>query len=81
MVPQHENFVHYCSFVVSVVQSEETESWGDESNAEESRIPVLQLASFAANLGGREALEKKNHHRTSCGFLELQCAASFSFVP
>jgi hypothetical protein len=62
------------------VQSEETKSWGAESNAEESGIPVLQLASFAADLDGKQVLEKKNHHGSSCGFFELQCTASFSFV-
>jgi hypothetical protein len=60
------------------VQIEETESWGAESDAEEFGIPVLQLASFAADHDGRHVHVKKNHHGTSCGFLELQCAA-FSF--
>jgi hypothetical protein len=34
------------------VQSEETESWGTESDAEESGILALQL-SFAADQDGR----------------------------
>jgi hypothetical protein len=38
MVPQHQNFVHYCSFAVVVVQSEETENWGVESAVVESKI-------------------------------------------
>jgi hypothetical protein len=66
---------------VEVVQSEETESQGAESIAEESGIPVPQLASFVADPDGKQVHEKKNHHGTSCGFLELQCAASFSFIP
>jgi hypothetical protein len=40
--------VHYCSFVMAAVQSEETESWGTEFDAEVFEIPALQLASFAA---------------------------------
>jgi hypothetical protein len=53
------------------VQSEETKTWGAESITEESGIPVLQLASFAADPDGKQVLEKKNHHRTFCRFLEL----------
>jgi hypothetical protein len=49
MVPQHQDYVHCCSFAVAVVQSEETESWGAESDIEESGIPALQLASFIAD--------------------------------
>jgi hypothetical protein len=64
--------VHYCFFVVAVVQSEETESWGTESNAEEFGIPALQLASFATDQDERQVLMKKNHHGASCGFLDLQ---------
>jgi hypothetical protein len=41
--------MHCCSIAVAVVQSEETESWGAESIAEESGIPTLQLASFVAD--------------------------------
>jgi hypothetical protein len=67
--------------MVVAVQSEETKSWGTESVVEEFEIPVLQLASFIADQDGRQVLEKKNHHGTSCGFLELECVASFSFVP
>jgi hypothetical protein len=63
-----------------VVQSEETKSQGAESIAEEPGIPTPQLASFIADPDGKQVYEKKNHHGTSCGFLELQCAASFSFV-
>jgi hypothetical protein len=81
MVPKHQNYVHCCSFVVAAVKSEETESWGTESITEESRIRTLQLASFGADEDERHVLEKKNHHGTSCGFLELQCAASSVFVP
>jgi hypothetical protein len=67
----HKNYVHCCSFVVAVVQSEETESWSAKSVAVEFEIPTLELASFAANQDGRQVLEKKNHHKTSFGFLEL----------
>jgi hypothetical protein len=63
------------------MQSEETESWGTTSIAEEFEIPALQLASFATDQDGRQVLEKKNHHRTSSDFLELQCTTSFSFIP
>jgi hypothetical protein len=66
---------------VVVVQSEETESLSAEFVTEELEIPALQLASFAADQDERHVLERKNHHRTSCGFPELQCAASFSFIP
>jgi hypothetical protein len=44
MVPQHKNSVHWYSFEVAVVQSEEIGSWGAESIAEEFEIPELQLA-------------------------------------
>jgi hypothetical protein len=57
-------------FAVAAVQSKETESWGSKSVTEEFEIPMLHLASFAADKDGRHVLEKK-HHRTSCGFLEL----------
>jgi hypothetical protein len=66
--------------VVAAVPSEESGSWGVESVAEEFEIPVLQLASFAVGQDGKQVLEKKNHHGTSCVFLELQCATSFSFI-
>jgi hypothetical protein len=56
---------------VVAVQSQETESWGAESDVEESGIPTLQLASFASDLDKKQVLEKKNHHGTSCGFIEL----------
>jgi hypothetical protein len=57
-------------FAVAAVQSKETKSWGAKSVAEEFEIPMLHLASFAADQDRRHVLEK-NHHRTSCGFLEL----------
>jgi hypothetical protein len=63
------------------VQSEESRSWGTESVAEEFKIPTLQLAYFTFDQDGRQVLERKNHHGTSCGFPELQCAISFSFAP
>jgi hypothetical protein len=53
MVPQHPKSMHCCFFAVAAVQSEETESWGAESDAEESGIPTLQLASFVAEQDGR----------------------------
>jgi hypothetical protein len=46
--------VHYCSFAVVVVQSEETENWGIESAVAESEILDMQLAFSAvqfADLG------------------------------
>jgi hypothetical protein len=46
--------MHYYSFTVVVVQSEETEKWGVESAVAESEIHDLQLAFSAAhstNLG------------------------------
>jgi hypothetical protein len=55
MVPQHQNSMHYFSFVVVVVQSEETENWGVESTVAESEILDLQLAfsaAHSADLGG-----------------------------
>jgi hypothetical protein len=36
--------MHYCSFAVTAVQSEEIGSWGAESVAEEFEILDLQLA-------------------------------------
>jgi hypothetical protein len=39
--------------MVAAVQSEEIESWGAESDDEESRIPALQLASFAGDPDGK----------------------------
>jgi hypothetical protein len=39
--------MHCCSFVVAAVQSEEIESWGAESVAEEFEILDLQLALLA----------------------------------
>jgi hypothetical protein len=48
-VLQHQNYVRCCFFVVAAMQSEETECWGAESDVEESGIPALQLASFAAD--------------------------------
>jgi hypothetical protein len=53
MVPPHQDSVHYCSFVVAVVQSEETESWGAEFVAAESEISALQLVAFAADQNER----------------------------
>jgi hypothetical protein len=47
MVSQHQNSVHYCSFEVAAVESEEIGSWGAESIAEEFEIPDLQLALWA----------------------------------
>jgi hypothetical protein len=47
MVPQHQNYVHCCSFAVEVVQSEEIGSWGAEFVVEEFEIPDLQLALWA----------------------------------
>jgi hypothetical protein len=44
MVPQYQNYVHYRSFEVAAVQSEEIGSWGTESIVEEIEIPDLQLA-------------------------------------
>jgi hypothetical protein len=41
--------VHYCSFVVVVVQSEETKNWGVESAIAEYEILDLQLAFSAAH--------------------------------
>jgi hypothetical protein len=38
MVPQHQNYVHYCFFVVAVVQSEKSGSWSVESIAGEFEI-------------------------------------------
>jgi hypothetical protein len=49
MVPQHQNFVHCCSFEVAAVQSEEIGSWGAESVVEEFEIPNLQLALWAVH--------------------------------
>jgi hypothetical protein len=49
MVPQHQNFVHCCSFEVEAVQSEEIGSWDAESVAEEFEIPVLYLALWAVH--------------------------------
>jgi hypothetical protein len=54
-----------------MVQSNETKSWGVESVTVEFEIPTLQLASFATDPNGKQVLEMKNHHGTSCGFLEL----------
>jgi hypothetical protein len=80
-IPPHQHFVHCCSFVVAAVQSEETESWDADSVAEEFEIPTLQLAFFAADPDKKLVLEKKNHHGTSYGFLELECVVAFSFDP
>jgi hypothetical protein len=47
--------VHYCSFAVVVVQSEETKNWGIESAIAKFEILDLQLAFLAAHsadLGG-----------------------------
>jgi hypothetical protein len=47
--------MHYCSFAVVVVQSEEIENWGVESTDAESEILDLQLAfsaAHSADLGG-----------------------------
>jgi hypothetical protein len=47
--------MHYFSFVVVVVQSEETKNWGVESTVAESEILDLQLAfsaAHSADLGG-----------------------------
>jgi hypothetical protein len=41
--------MHCSSFEVAVVQSEEIESWGAESVAEEFEIPDLQLALWAVH--------------------------------
>jgi hypothetical protein len=49
MVPQHQNFVHCCSFAVAAVQSEEIGSWGAESVTEEFEILDLQLALLAVD--------------------------------
>jgi hypothetical protein len=45
--------MHCCFFAVAAVQSEQNESWGAESDAEESGIPTLQLACFVAEQDGR----------------------------
>jgi hypothetical protein len=66
---------------VEAVQSEETKNWYAGSNAVELEIPMLQLASFAADQNEKQVLEKKNHHGTSCCFMGLQCAASSSCAP
>jgi hypothetical protein len=54
MVPQHQYFVHYCSSTVVVVQSEEIESWGAESVAEEFEILDLQLALLAVHSAAQD---------------------------
>jgi hypothetical protein len=76
--------MHYCSFAVAVVQSEECGSWGTESITGEFEILDHQLAFWAVrsiDQDGRQDLERKNHHEISYGFPELQCAASLSCAP
>jgi hypothetical protein len=48
MVPQHQNYVHCCSFEVAAVQSEGIGSWCAES-VTEFEIPDLQLALWAVH--------------------------------
>jgi hypothetical protein len=65
MVPQHQNFVHCCSFEVAAVQSEEIGSWGAESVVEEFEIPNLQLALWAVHSAdpvGKQVLVMMNQH-------------------
>jgi hypothetical protein len=73
--------MHCCNFAAAIVQSEEIESWGAQYVGKHFGIPMLQLASFAADPDGKEVFERKNHHRTLCGFLELLCATSSSCIP
>jgi hypothetical protein len=49
MVPQHQNYVHCCSFEVAAVQSEEIRSWGAEFVTEEFEILDLQLALWVVH--------------------------------
>jgi hypothetical protein len=65
MFPQHRYFVHYCSSVVAVVQSEEIGSWGTESIAEEFEILDLQLALLAVHSADqvrKQVLVMMNQH-------------------
>jgi hypothetical protein len=65
MVPQHQYFVHYCSSVVAVVQSEEIGSWGAESVTEEIEILDLQLALLAVHSADevrKQVLVMMNQH-------------------
>jgi hypothetical protein len=48
--------MHCCNFVAAIVQSEEIESWGAQYVGKHSGIPMLQLASFATDPDGKEAL-------------------------
>jgi hypothetical protein len=66
MVPQHQNYVHCCSFEVAAVQSEEIGCWGAESFIEEFEIPDLQLALWAihsADQVRKQVLVMMNQHK------------------
>jgi hypothetical protein len=65
MVPQHQNYIHCCSFEVAAVHSKEIGSWVAESVVKEFEIFGMQLALCAvhsADQVGKQVLVMMNQH-------------------